>query len=290
MPLKYDLHSHSTASDGTLRPAELVVRAADAGVDVLALTDHDTTEGVQEAALAAGARGIGLVPGLEISVTWSGQTVHIVGLNVDPGHPRLQQGLAQLRQFRDWRAEEIGRRLAKKRIEGAFEGARAFSNGRLISRTHFARYLVQIGAAKDERDVFKHYLVKGKPGHVPGKWAGLEEAVGWILAAGGQAVVAHPARYKMTRSKLRRLFGDFRECGGVALEVVSGSHSRDDYFMMARHAREFGFLASAGSDFHNPDNPWIQLGRLAALPEDCVPVWRDWPALDISSDKVRSVA
>ncbi len=251
-------------------------RAGAAGVGTLALTDHDTTEGLALAPKAALHSGVELIPGVELSVTWSGQTVHILGLNLDPENAELQAGLARLREFRDWRASEIGRRLAKKGIEGALEGATAFSNGRLISRTHFARFLVSKGVCADEREVFRHYLVKGKPGHVPGKWASLEEALQWIQAAGGETAIAHPARYKMTRSKLRRLIGEFTELGGAALEVVSGSHSRDDNFVMARHARDFGLRASAGSDFHTPANPWIDLGRLPPLPEGCVPVWRDW--------------
>jgi predicted metal-dependent phosphoesterase TrpH len=277
MPSKYDLHSHSTASDGTLAPRELVRRAAAAGVEVLALTDHDITEGLSEASQAAMEAGIRLVPGVEISVSWNRQTVHIVGLHIDPEQPQLTAGLAGLREFRDWRAEEIGRRLARAGIAGAFEGARTRSGGRLISRTHFARFLVDQGHSDTVRKVFKHYLVAGKPGHVPGEWASLEQALGWIHAAGGQAVVAHPARYKMTRSKRLRLLGEFRELGGTALEVVSGSHSLDDCFVMGRHARDLGLLASAGSDYHGPEHPWLELGRMPPLPEGCTPVWADWP-------------
>ncbi|MET0026090.1 MAG: PHP domain-containing protein [Candidatus Thiodiazotropha sp.] len=273
----YDLHSHSTASDGTLKPRELVLRAADAGVHVLALTDHDTTAGVAEAAATARQCGLTLVPGVEVSVSWEGYTVHVVGLNVDPENTRLQEGLAGLRAFRDWRAVEIGRRLEQSGIPGAFEGACAFAEGNLVSRTHFARFLVKHGVAADERAVFKRYLIKGRPGHVPGNWAPLEQAVGWIHDAGGQAVIAHPARYNMTRTKLRRLFKEFVALKGDAIEVVSGSHSRDDYFNMARHARDFGLLASAGSDFHTPDNPWIELGCLPSLPDQCRPVWQNWP-------------
>jgi predicted metal-dependent phosphoesterase TrpH len=283
----FDLHSHSTASDGTLAPADLVARADAAGVRVLALTDHDTTEGVDGALVAAAERAIHLVPGVEISVTWGGQTVHVLGLGVQPQYQPLEDGLARLRGFRAWRAEEIGRRLAKRGIENAFEGARALSNGRLISRTHFARLLVQRGKAADPRDVFKRFLVHGKPGHVPGQWAALERAVCWIRGAGGQAVIAHPARYRMSRAKLRRLFGEFRECGGVGLEVVSGSHSRDDCFVMGRHAKDFGFLSSAGSDFHGPEHPYIELGRLPGLPDGCVPVWQAWQREHLP---VRSVA
>lgn len=272
----YDLHNHSTASDGTLNPTDLVQLAASSGVRVLALTDHDSTDGVAEAWRAAAEIGITLIAGVEISATWNKQTIHIVGLNVDVQNSQLQQGLSGLRAFRDHRALEIAARLEKSGIPDAFEGARAFSNGHLISRTHFARYLVQVGAAADERKVFKHFLVKGKPGHVPGQWASLEDTVSWIHAAGGQAVIAHPARYRMTRSKLRHLLKAFIEVGGDAIEVVSGSHSRDDSFNMAKHAREFGLLASAGSDFHSPENPWVALGRLPVLPAGCHPIWHDW--------------
>jgi hypothetical protein len=278
----YDMHSHSTASDGTLSPAALLSRADQAGVAVLALTDHDTTAGLADAARAAEAMAIKLVPGVEISVTWSAQTIHIVGLNIDPAEPVLQAGLASLREFRAWRAEEIGRRLEKIGVGDAYLGALAHSNGVLVSRTHFARMLVERGLVTDERKVFKRYLVHGKPGYVAGDWAKLEAAVAWIHAAGGQAVVAHPARYRMTRSKLRRLFAEFRELGGEAIEVVSGSHRREDYLAMAKHCKEFGLLASAGSDFHSPENPWIALGRLPMLPGDCRPIWADWPSSDCS--------
>lgn len=276
MSKRYDLHSHSTASDGTLSPAELVRRARDSGVDVLALTDHDDLTGLGEAARAAQAVGVVLVPGVEISVTWQGRTVHLVGLNVDPGNEDLLAGLGRLREFRDWRAREMGRRLEKHRVPDAYAGARSLAAGNAVSRTHFARYLVDQGFASDVRSVFQHFLKPNKPGYVPGRWAELAEAVGWITGAGGQAVVAHPARYDLTARKLRRLLGEFVECGGEAMEVVSGSHSRDDAINMARYARDFELLASAGSDYHGPENPWVDLGRLPPLPEGCVPVWEDW--------------
>lgn len=277
-----DLHTHSTASDGTLSPEALIDHAAAAGVEVLALTDHDSTDGLAEAQTAASRRGLRLVPGVEISVTWGGRTVHVVGLRIDPGDPELCRGLARLLEYRAWRAEEIGRRLSKAGIEGAYSGAKALARGRLVGRTHFARFLVQRGIAPDERVVFKHFLVSGKPGHVPGDWADLESAAGWIRAAGGQAVLAHPARYRLTRTRLLALLGAFREVGGVGLEVVSGGHSRDDCFTFAGHARELGLLASAGSDFHGPQvsistHPWVSLGRLPALPDGCTPIWSDWP-------------
>lgn len=283
-----DLHSHSLASDGTLTPRELVARAAAAGVQVLALTDHDETAGHAEAELAAAEFGIRFVPGVEISVTWEGITLHVVGLNVD-AHPLLEQGLARLRAFRDWRAEEIGRRLAKHGVRDAYAGACALARGRIVSRTHFAQYLASQGFGRDARGVFQHFLRRNKPGHVPGNWAALDEAVGWVRAAGGIAVLAHPARYDLSATKLRRLLAEFMACGGEAMEVVSGSHSREDNEAMAAHARRTGLLASAGSDFHGPENPWVELGRLPELPAGCVPVWESgaWtrkPARDTVAD------
>jgi hypothetical protein len=274
MSLAFDLHLHSTASDGTLAPTALVERAAAAGVRTLALTDHDTTDGVGEAAAAARRLGLRLVVGVEVSVTWKSGTVHIVGLGVDPASARLQQGLAGLRAFRDWRAEEIGRRLAKEGVPGMLEGARALSNGRLISRTHFARALVERGMADSVRDVFKKFLVRGRPGHVPGEWASLADAVGWITGAGGQAVIAHPARYGLSGAQLRRLIAEFIAAGGAGLEVLSGSHSAEDSRLMASYAQTFGLLASAGSDYHGPEQPYLDIGRLPAMPAGCTPIWR----------------
>jgi 3',5'-nucleoside bisphosphate phosphatase len=272
----YDLHTHSTASDGTLTPTELVARAAAAGITVLALTDHDTTAGIAEAQAAAPAHDIRVIAGVEISVTWGERTVHIVGLQVDVDAPELRDGLAELRTFRAGRAEEIGRRLAKHGIANAYAGARAFSNGTLIGRSHFARLLVQRGFAADTNEVFKHFLTHGKPGHVAGQWASLDAAVGWIRAAGGLAVIAHPGRYHLTRARLVRLIREFRTAGGVALEVVTSAHNRDEMSNFARLAREQQMLASVGSDFHGLEHAWLHLGRLPALPEGCVPVWRDW--------------
>lgn len=273
MTQQYDLHSHSLASDGTLSPSELVARAHDAGVMVLALTDHDETGGLAEAGDAADRTGIGFVPGIEISVTWGSNTIHVVGLNIDAANQQLQNGLVKLREFRDWRAREIGRRLEKRRIPGAYEGALKHAQGRVVSRTHFAHFLAENGYASSVREVFRHYLRRNKPGHVPGNWAALEEAVGWITAAGGQAVIAHPARYELSATKRRRLLGEFVECGGEGIEVVSGSHTPEECKTTAKYARDFGLLASVGSDFHGPENPWVELGRLRPLPEGCLPVW-----------------
>lgn len=279
MDIRYDLHSHSLASDGTLSPAGLVAAAHAAGVNVLALTDHDTTDGIAEAAAAAQQAAMQLVAGVEISVSWQAQTIHVLGLGIDPACTDLQQGLMKLRKFRDWRAEEIGRRLARAGIGGAYTGARKLAQGRIVSRTHFAQYLVEKGHADSVRDVFRRFLVTRKPGYVSGEWAELETALGWIRAAGGLALIAHPARYRMTSSKLRRLIGEFRECGGVGLEVVSGSHTRDNVQAMAALCRNEGLLASSGSDYHGPENCWIRLGALPALPAGCRPVWESerWP-------------
>ena len=276
MSLRVDLHTHSRASDGTLSPTQLVELAASRGVEMLALTDHDETSGLAEAQVVATERGIQLIHGLELSVSWSGATVHIVGLNIDAKDLPLQAGLVQLREFRNWRAEEIGRRLAKRGIGGAYEAACAKAGGSIISRTHFAQFLVEAGHAKSVREVFKKFLVKGKPGHVPGQWAGLEEGLAWIRGAGGIAVIAHPARYRMSGTKLRKLVTEFKTYGGTAIEVLSGSHSRDEAMLMARYAQQFDLAASSGSDYHGPENPWIELGGLPPLPEGCVPVWDSW--------------
>lgn len=272
----YDLHTHSTASDGTLTPAELVRHAADCGVDVLAITDHDSVEGIAEAQQAGRAFGVEVVAGIELSITWMGQVIHVVGLSIDPAAPELLAGLDRLCEFRAWRAEEMGRRLAQAGYAGCFEGAKALSNGRLISRTHFARHLVQRGAASDVRDVFKRFLVRGKPGHVPGRWAEPAEGLGWLRGAGGRPVLAHPARYNLTRSKLRRLVAELMEAGCEGIEVVSGSHSRDECLTIGRLAHETGLLASSGSDYHGPENPWVELGKCPPLPAGLTPVWHDW--------------
>lgn len=272
----YDLHTHSTASDGTLSPAGLVQRAAAQGVEVLALTDHDCTAGLAEASAACANLALELVPGVEVSVTWGGRTVHILGLGIDWQEPGLQSGLQTLRAYRDERAREIADGLQKAGIDGALEGAADYAQGSILSRTHFARFLVAKGHAKNTQDVFKRYLVRGKPGHVAGRWATLEQAVGWICNAGGFPVVAHPARYQLTRSKLLQLLGEFKECGGVALEVVSGSQPPEATALLLDLARQTELLGSCGSDYHGPENTWIELGRVPPLPEGCKPVWSLW--------------
>ena len=272
----YDLHAHSIASDGSLTPTELVARAKSKGVDVLALTDHDVTDGIAEAHAAAQEQDVRLIAGVEVSVTWNGATVHILGLGIDPACDELQQGLKKLREFREWRAAEIGRRLEASGIAGALEGAKKYATGALISRTHFAHFLVEYGYAKDLRKVFKRYLVHNKPGYVPGEWATLEDAIHWINAAGGQAVIAHPGRYRLSATRMRQLFSEFKDFGGVGLEVVSSAHSQSECMTMARYAKQFDLLASRGSDYHGPKHAWVELGNIPPLPEECLPIWHNW--------------
>ncbi len=273
----FDLHSHSTASDGVLTPRALVERAADMGVHVLALTDHDDLSGLPEAREVADEVGIRLVHGVEVSITWSNHTVHIVGLNVDPEDPILVRGLARNRGGRVARAERMAEELARLGIHGALEGAYEYAgNKSLIGRTHFARFLVERGVVKDVKTVFKKYLVKGKPGYVSHEWASLEEALTWIRAAGGQAVLAHPGRYQIGREKMRVLLSEFKHLGGDAIEVVTGSHTPDQVPVYADLSVEFGLMASSGSDFHAPGEGGRELGRLQALPAQCQPLWRDW--------------
>lgn len=271
-----DLHSHSHYSDGTLAPDALVRHARASGVDVLALTDHDTTAGIAEAQAAAREAGLRLIPGVEISVTWTQRVIHIVGLGIDPLCERLQAGLVRLGAVRQERARLIAERLAKCGIPGALAGAAQQAGGGVVGRNHFARFLVERGYARDAQRAFRRYLGRGGSCHVASEWARLDEAVEWIRAAGGVAVVAHPARYAMTRGVMRRLLQEFVAAGGGAIEVVSSSHDAQQARMMAAYAREFALCGSAGSDFHAPEHAWTVPGRLAALPPGCEPVWRRW--------------
>ena len=272
--LNADLHCHSTASDGTLAPADVVRRAHINGVDLLALTDHDELLGIAEAAAEAADLGLRFVPGVEISVSWLDQTLHIVGLGVDPANEALAAGLAKVRGGRDGRAMLIGEELARIGIHGAFQGAlRYVGNPALVSRAHFARYLVEIGIAKNVHDVFLHYLARGKPGYVEHVWATLEDAVGWIKGAGGLAVIAHPGRYRLGNAEMHILFEQFRDLGGEAVEVSCGAHDGGQLLAFARMARKYGLLASRASDFHGPEDSPIDLGRASPLPPDLTPVW-----------------
>ena len=269
-----DLHSHSRASDGLLAPAEVAQRAATNGVNILALTDHDDLGGLGAARAVADSSGMRFINGVEISIEWGGLQVHIVGLDFDPLNGALNDGLASIRQGRISRAQRMSAELEKIGIAGCFDGAMRYAeNPSLISRSHFARYFVEIGICKDVRSVFESYLVPGKPGYVTHRWASLDQAVNWIVAAGGIAVVAHPGRYKFSRQEMRNFLDEFKGCGGQAIEVVSGSHSQDNVNQFSRLAREYRFLASCGSDFHGPEESYIDLGGIASLPDDLMPVW-----------------
>lgn len=273
-----DLHSHSRVSDGTLAPAALVQLAHRRGVRLFALTDHDHLGGLAEAGAEAQHLDLAFVCGVEVSVSWGGETVHIVGLRIDPSDRALKAGLEATRSGRDARARAMGEALASAGIEGAYEGAlRHVSNPAMVGRTHFARFLVERGVCSDLREVFRRYLVEGKPGFVPHRWASLDEAVGWITAAGGVAVLAHPARYRLDPSALDGLIDEFRVFGGTGIEVVCASHTRDDQRRFASIAAARGLLASRGSDFHGPGENRIEFGQLPPLPHGLVPVWHDWP-------------
>jgi hypothetical protein len=280
--IDYDLHCHSTVSDGLLTPTELVTRAAERGVKFLALTDHDNVDGLDEAAKAAARLGIEFINGVEISVTWRTFTLHIVGLQIDPHFPALVDGLNGIRSGRRRRAELMAESLARCGISGTLEGAyRYAANPEIIGRTHFARYMVEAGYCKDVGSVFKRYLVKGKPGYVPHQWASLQDAVDWIRGAGGIAVIAHPGRYTagrkaMGKPTLRELLEEFAAMGGRAIEVVTGSHTPPQYAEFARYATEFGLFSSCGSDYHGPGESYRDLGRLPDLPLECKPVWGAW--------------
>ena len=283
--LDYDLHCHSSISDGTLAPAELVARAAERGVKVLALTDHDDMDGLDEARAAAARYGITFINGVEISVTWRTHTVHIVGLGIDPAYPPLVEGLRSVRSGRGERARKMADALAKVGIGGVLQGAYRYAeNPNMIGRTHFARYLVEAGHCKDVKSVFSRYLANGKTGYVPHQWAALADAVGWVRGSGGVAVLAHPGRYMVGRNSMGKktmheLLAEFVMCGGQAIEVVSGSHTPEQHAEFARYAGEFNLWCSCGSDFHGPDESYRDMGRLPDFPMGCRPVWQALNAL-----------
>jgi predicted metal-dependent phosphoesterase TrpH len=269
-----DLHTHSTTSDGLLSSADVARRAANRGVAVLALTDHDETSGLPQAREAAEGAGMRFINGVEISIEWGGLQVHIVGLDFDVGNAALRAGLEFVRSGRTDRARRMSAALEESGIPDCFSGAMRYAkNPGLIGRSHFARYLVEIGVCRDVRSVFDSYLVPGKPGYVVHRWATLAEAVGWIRGAGGVPVIAHPGRYKFTREELRDLFDAFKGLGGQAIEVVSGSHSPEQLAVFSRLAQEYEFLASCGSDFHGPAESYVDVGGHAPLPDGVAPVW-----------------
>ena len=275
--LKVDLHCHSNVSDGVLAPAAVAAYARKSGVDVWALTDHDEVGGIKAARAAAKDLGMRFVAGVEISVTWANETVHIVGLQVDEDNRALIDGLAATRNGREARAREIAAQLEQAGIPGAYEGALHYvGNPDLMSRTHFARYLVEIGVCGSTPEVFRRYLTEGKPGYVPHRWASLADAVGWIRGAGGIPVIAHPGRYKFSDTAQGVLFDEFRQLGGNTIEVVTGSHTPDQSATDAELARRYGFLASRGTDFHAPGEARVEFAELPPLPAGLTPVWHDW--------------
>lgn len=275
--LKVDLHCHSNVSDGVLAPEPLAAYARKGGVDVWGLTDHDEVGGIKRARMAAQEQGMRFVPGVEISVTWANQTVHLVGLRIDEDNPELLAGLAKTRAGRDARGREIAAQLEEAGIPDAYEGALKYvGNPDLLSRTHFARYLVECGKCSTTTEVFKRFLTEGKPGYVPHRWASLPEAMDWIRSAGGVPVIAHPGRYKFSQTAEDALFDEFRQLGGNAIEVVTGSHTPDQYATYAEVARRYGFLASRGTDFHAPGEARVEFDALPPLPANVTPVWHDW--------------
>lgn len=272
-----DLHNHSTRSDGLLSPSQLIELAARTGVDAIALTDHDTLEGLEEAAAAARAAGIGFVPGVEVSVSWGSATLHVVGLQVDPTSKTLREGLDQIRAGRLDRGKVIAAALEKLGIPGTFEAALALARDeRLLSRTHFGRHLAERGAVKDTQQAFDKYLAKGKPAFVAHHWADLGDAIRWIRESGGVAVLAHPGRYDLKPMMRHEMLSQFRSLGGEAIEVVTGSHRPEEYSLWQREALEFGFLASRGADYHGPGESPAEPGTLPQLNASLTPVWSKW--------------
>lgn len=276
--LAVDLHTHSTRSDGTLAPADLVLRAQQRGVQVLALTDHDDLSGIAEAREAGIELGVHVLPGVEVSVTWHGATLHVLGLGIDPQAHGIVAGLAGVRAGRLERARAIAARLEDAGVVAPLEGAlRLAAGGGMVGRVHFARLLVERGLVRDTSAAFRRYLGEGKSGHVRHRWPGLDVAVGWIRDAGGVAVLAHPARYGLRTARMRALLEEFRALGGEAVEVVTGNHTTDEQGMYARLAGAVGLCASAGSDFHGPGESWWDVGQLPDLPAGCEPVWHGQP-------------
>ena len=273
-PLNADLHCHSIVSDGTLSPEELAIRAHQNGVQLWSLTDHDVLGGQARARLAADNLGMSYLAGVEISISWMNQTVHIVGLGVDDRNTILEEGLRITRDGRELRARQMAAQLEQVGIHNSYEGALHFAgNPDLIARTHFARFLVEKKICKTMDEVFRKYLVAGKPGYVSHRWASLEQAVQWIRGAGGEAVIAHPGRYKLNALQMDELYARFKDLGGKGIEVVTGSHSPDQYTTYAKVAECYGFMASRGSDFHDPHESEIDLGKLPHLPDHLTPIW-----------------
>lgn len=276
MSLIYDLHTHTTASDGELSPEDLVIKAKHSGIDVLAVTDHDTTSGIAEADAEASRQNIKLLPGIELSASWQDKSFHIIGLNIDPDNKTLNLSLKKTAELREQRAIDIGKRLEKVGVANAYQEARELAGIHTITRSHFARILIKQGHAKDNKDAFKKFLLNNKPGFVKTNWIELETAINLIKGSGGIAIVAHPLRYNITATWLRKMLVAFKESGGTGIEVVTGSSSADEIKTTATYAERYELAGSAGSDFHGFDSHWIKLGQLAAMPKSVTPVWETW--------------
>lgn len=285
-----DLHSHTTASDGRLSPQDLVQRAVERRVGVLAITDHDTTAGLvdAQAEIDRQALPLTLVSGIEISTLWQNFDIHIVGLNIDPHHPALIALIAEQAERRQQRAELIAARLERSHYIGALAGAREVAGDAPLTRAHFARWLVEQGHAKTMQACFKRFLTRGNTGYAPPNWCSIAEAVEVIHQAGGQAVLAHPGRYKLKAKWLKRLLTAFSEAKGDAIEVALPQQSQQERRLLADYARDYGLLASLGSDFHYP-SPWTELGRNLWLPKDCQPLWWNWAWLEAAEQKQQSI-
>lgn len=273
MTFKYDLHSHSTASDGALSPTELVIRAKAQGVTALALTDHDTVSGLAEAITTAKSTAINLIPGIELSATWEKRCLHILGLNIDPHSKQLLDGIQHQQMIREQRAKAIAVKLEKQGIKGAYKAVTMATGNGMITRSHFADFLLKENHVRCNQEAFDRFIGDGKPAYVATIWAQLTEVIDWIKAAGGIAVIAHPLRYKMTASWMRRLLVEFKQEGGSGIEVVTGRSSKEEIKLSYNYAKKFDLAGSVGSDFHNPKNRWIELGRVAELPKGIQPVW-----------------
>ena len=272
----FDLHTHSTASDGILSPELLVKKASMLGVNTLALTDHDTVSGLATAQSAAKKYNVTLINGIELSCLWNNKTIHIVGLNIKADSKIIIDTTIHLNYLREQRAIKIGEKLKKVGIYNAYENAKRIAAGGTITRQHFSTFLVKNGNAKNQSDVFKRYLVNNKPGYASVSWPSLKDTISYINAAGGVPVIAHPLRYKLTATKLRNLIKDFKELGGKALEVVTGHNQQSEIELASNYAKRYDMAASVGSDFHNGNTTWSQLGRLAKLPDGVKPVWELW--------------
>lgn len=271
-----DLHAHSTASDGELTPAKLVEMAAQNGVETLALTDHDTVSGLAEAKTAAKQHNIKLINGIELSTRWDNKTIHIIGLNINADSKTMIDATIHLNQLREQRAIKIGEKLGKIGINNAYENTKELAGNGTVTRQHFAQFLVNHGHAKSYVEVFKRFLVNNKPGYVSVEWPNLDDTISNICAAGGVAVIAHPLRYKLTATKLRKLISEFKETGGKAIEVVTGNNNKDEITTITNYAKRYDIAASLGSDYHSSKTPWTQLGKLTAIPQGLTPVWELW--------------